>query len=465
MSEPSLAIDIGASSGRHILGWVENGRIVTEEVYRFPNGSFEKDGHLYWDADALLNHVLSGMSKCRGRSVRTVGVDTWGVDYALIGEDGQRLGDCAAYRDGRTAGMDERLERTLPFAELYARTGIAKQPFNTVYQLMSEPPERLRAARRCLFTPDYLHYRLTGRMANEYTIASTSGLLNARTKRWDAETLAAAGIPAHLFPEEPIAPGALLGPLLPECADRVGYSCQVALPASHDTGSAYLAVPAKSANAVYLSSGTWSLLGVELTEPVLTEGARQARFTNEGSYGGSIRFLQNIMGLWMLQQIRHEWNDRLSFAEMADLAAGAADFAATVDVTDNRFLAPQSMAREVCAALTEAGAPVPASDAQLLACVTRSLAAGYAKAIRELEALTHRRFDCIHVVGGGSNNRVLNQWTADASGLPVHAGPGEGTALGNLMAQLIARGIFADAAEARQALRESVPLTVYLPAR
>lgn len=452
-----LAIDIGASSGRHILGSIENGRLTLEEIYRFPNGAAMQGDMLCWDADALWQHILKGMKKCKdlGKIPASVGVDTWGVDYMLLDGAGKPLGPMAAYRDKRT----EKVLSRIPDDWLFARTGIAKQPFNTVYQLMSEPADKLQKARRCLFVPDYFHYLLSGVMVNEFTESSTSALLNAGTGTWDAQVLEKAGIPLHLFPEAPVKSGAVLGGLTAEVQAVVGYNCQVILPASHDTGSAYMAVPARDEHAVYLSSGTWSLLGVEMDHPNTSEDARMIGFTNEGAYDGRVRFLRNIMGLWMLQCIRHENDDRYSFAEMADMAL-AADYACTVDVGDNRFLAPASMTEEVKKALQEQGAPEPDLP-QLLHCVNKSLALCYAQAIADLETLSGKKFTSINIVGGGSQSKVLNQWTADATRLPVYAGPSEGTALGNVAAQLIALGKMQDLKEARARIREDFDIQVY----
>lgn len=458
-----LAVDMGASGGRHILAHLEQGKIILEEIYRFDNGMVERDGHLCWQMDRLWEHVLKGMAACKaaGKVPVSMGIDTWGVDYVLLDKAGNLLGDTVAYRDGRTQGMDAKLEQTMPFAELYRRTGIAKQPFNTVYQLMATPPELLEQAEDFLMVPDYLHYRLTGVKANEYTEASTSGLLNALSREWDPEVLAAAGIPPRIF-RRPVMPGANLGPILPEIAQRVGFSCDVVLPAAHDTGSAFMAVPASSPNAVYLSSGTWSLLGVENDAPLTGADSLESGFTNEGGYGGKIRYLKNIMGMWILQCVRNELEKRYSFGEMAQMAAEAPETPWRVDVADNRFLAPKNMIAELQLAVTQQGGE-ELTLPRLLRMVNLSLAEGYAKAIAQLEQLTGKRYDTVHIVGGGSQNQTLNQMTADAAGRTVMAGPTEGTALGNLMAQLIAGGVFADLAQAREAECASFDVVTYVP--
>lgn len=458
-----LAVDMGASGGRHILAHLEEGKIVLEEIYRFDNVMVERNGHLCWQMDRLWEHVLKGMAACKaaGKIPVSMGIDTWGVDYVLLDQAGQVLGDTVAYRDSRTQGMDAKLEQTMPFTELYRRTGIAKQPFNTVYQLMATPREQLDQAQDFLMIPDYLHYRLTGRKANEYTEASTTGMLNSATRDWDQEVLAAAGIPAGIF-RRPEMPGTNLGTILPEIAQRVGFSCDVVLPATHDTGSAFMAVPARSDNAVYLSSGTWSLLGVENDVPLTGIDSLESGFTNEGGYGGKIRYLKNIMGMWILQCVRNELEKRYSFGEMAQMAAEAPETPWRVDVADNRFLAPKNMIAELQLAVTQQGGE-ELTLPRLLRMVNLSLAEGYAKAIAQLEQLTGKRYDTVHIVGGGSQNQTLNQMTADAAGRTVVAGPTEGTALGNLMAQLIAGGAFADLAQAREAECASFDVVTYVP--
>ncbi|MEG1471462.1 MAG: rhamnulokinase family protein [Clostridia bacterium] len=460
MKTYALAIDLGASGGRHMLGSVQEGKLVLEEVYRFSNGMIEKNGHLCWNTEELFVHILAGMKACAalGKLPSSVGIDTWGVDFVLLDKQGERIGDCVAYRDQRTQGMDARLEQVMSYEELYQKTGIAKQSYNTLYQLMAVPHEEMEQAERLLFMPDYFHYMLSGVAANEYTIASTSALLNAQARTWDAEVLKAAGIPMRLFDEKPKAPGTVLGNLRPEVAQEIGYDCRVILPASHDTGSAFMAVPARDEHAVYLSSGTWSLLGVESELPVTTRQSLLAGFTNEGGYGGKIRYLQNIMGMWILQSIRHELNDRYSFAEMAELALEGTSYQGTFDVTDNRFLAPKSMIDEIKAALTDAKQPLPQNTQELLCCVNQSLAKCYASAIAKLQTLTGNRYTSLNIVGGGSQNQVLNAWTAKATHLPVYAGPSEGSALGNVMAQLIALGSLQDLKAARAMIDRSFPI-------
>ena len=460
-----LAVDIGASGGRHIVGWVEAGRIMTQEVYRFENGAELKDGHLVWDIDALVQHVIAGMkaAKAQGFAPVSMGVDTWGVDFVLLDKDGGRVGDAIAYRDSRTEGVDALLEQTLPFDQHYRLCGTAKQPFNTVNQMMAvlrEHPEYRETVRDFLLIPEYISYCLTGQRAHEWTNLSTTALMDVMARTWSQEVRRAADLPDHWFDTPVVEPGTPLGMLLPAVQEAVGYNAQVILPATHDTGSAYMAVPARDSQAAFLSSGTWSLLGVELPQPLPNDASRLAGFTNEGGYNGVTRYLKNIMGLWMLQCIRRETGKQYSYAEMAEMAA-ASSYTEWVDAGDNRFLAPESMLDEVKAALREQDAPEPEGLGDIIRAVTLGLAACYKKAIAEMETLTGTRFTSLNIVGGGSQNVTLNRLTAEMTGLPVLAGPTEGTALGNLAAQMIADGAFASLEAFRAALRDSFELIEY----
>lgn len=477
-----LAVDIGASSGRHILGHVENGRMVLEEVYRFDNVQIHKNGHDCWDLDALWQHILAGLRACRaaGKIPQTMGIDTWAVDFVLLDAAGRPVCDAVAYRDRRTQGMDQAAEEKLPFARLYARTGIQKQPFNTVYQLLAlqkEHPEQLAAARHFVMIPEYFNYLLTGRIQNEYTNATSTALVNARTKDWDGEILAALGLPRAIFGALQL-PGARVGGFTGVVREAAGFDCTVLLPATHDTGSAFLAVPARDENAVYLSSGTWSLLGTENARPVTSEESMRANFTNEGGYEYRYRYLKNIMGLWMIQSIRRELNGvayvagretrdvaekQWSYAELEAEARGCAEFSSRVEVDDARFLAPESMTQAVKDFCAETQQPVPQTVGEIMQCVYTSLAAGYAAAIEELSGLTGKRYTSVNIVGGGSKDGYLNELTARAAGLPVFAGPTEGTALGNLIAQWIASGEFADLASARAAIKSSFTIKEVTP--
>ena len=469
-----LAIDIGASSGRHILGHVENGKMVLEELYRFPTPRIRKNGHDCWDIDGLYHSIVEGLKACKaaGKIPVTMGIDTWGVDFVLLDGEGHLVSDAVAYRDRRTDGMDAVVNELLSPAELYALTGIQKQKFNTIYQLMAlkqEHAEQLAAARSFLMVPEYFNFLLTDVRQNEYTNATTTGLVNARRKTWDGELLRKLGLPEAIF--SPLAvPGTRLGRFTWKVGQEVGFDCEVVLPATHDTGSAFLAVPARDDEAVYLSSGTWSLLGVENREPITTEESRLQNFTNEGGYRYRFRYLRNIMGLWMLQNIRRELNGlpeeamgegasrsgrEISFAEMEAAARAAGNFESTVDVNDALFLAPDSMIEAVQESCRRTGQAVPASVGELAQCVYKSLAASYRGAVEDLSRLTGRRYTSINIVGGGAKDHYLTELTAQATGLPVFVGPTEATALGNLIVQMIAGGEYPDLSAARRAVKKS----------
>ncbi len=467
-----LAIDIGASSGRHILGTVKDGKIALEEVYRFDNGQVRRNGHDCWDIEALVASVKAGIDAALAKGpVESIGIDTWGVDFVLLDDKGELVGDAVAYRDARTEGADREIEaQVMLFEDLYARAGIQKAPFNTIYQLWAlkkEHPEQLEKAASLLMVPEYLNYRLTGNIVHEYTDSSTSSLLDAKAKEWDFDLIDRLGLPRRIFGKLEM-PGATVGEY---------KGVKVVLPAMHDTGSAYLAVPARDDNAVYLSSGTWSLLGVENMEPITTKESCQANFTNEGGAWGRYRYLKNIMGLWMIQSIRRELNGvsyvegkagdataqalaglsdyekgrKYSFADLEGAARASSSFRTTVDVLDNRFLSPASMIGEVVSAAGARGA-APKTVGEVMQCVYLSLAECYANQIRSLSAITGKTYTSVNIVGGGSKDTYLNSLTAAATGLEVFAGPTEGTAIGNLIVQMIVGGEFADLAEARRAI-------------
>ena len=469
-----LAIDIGASSGRHILGHVENGKMVLEEMYRFDNLQVRKNGHDCWDMDNLWNGIMGGLKACgaAGKIPVTIGIDTWGVDYVLLDENDQVLGDAVAYRDSRNEGMDQEVSKYISPEDLYARTGIQKQPFNTIYQLMAqklEHPEQIANADRLLMVPEYLNYLLTGVKKSEYTIASTGSLLDAHKKDWDRELIEMLGLPVDIFGQLYM-PGTVVGDLLPAIEQEVGFNASVILVAAHDTGSAFLAVPAKDDNAVYLSSGTWSLLGVENEVAITNEDSRLANFTNEGGAWYRYRYLSNIMGLWMIQSVRRELNGvsyvagkdnrtatgkKWSFPDLIAEAEKEEGFAAVVDVNASCFLAPQSMIQAIKDECVRTGQPVPETVGQIMQCVYTSLSLCYRDAIRALEGLTGKYYTSINIVGGGCQDGYLNRRTAQATGLTVYAGPVEGTAIGNLLVQMIEAKEFENLQAARNAIRES----------
>ena len=378
------------------------------------------------------------------------------------------MGDTVAYRDSRTQGMDLLAEQLVSPQELYRRTGIQKQIFNTLYQLLAvkaQEPELLDQAENLLLVPDYLHFLLTGKRSQEYTNATTTGLVSGEGKDWDRELLKKLGLPDRLFGPLSL-PGTELGGLRPALREELGFDCRVVLPATHDTGSAFLAVPESTGHWATLSSGTWSLLGLELPHPILTEESRERNFTNEGGYQYRFRYLKNIMGLWMIQNLRRELGregELPGFGELSRWAREAGDFPSRVEVDHQSFLAPASMAQAVRDFCRRTGQPVPETPGELLSCVYHSLAGSYARTVGELEALTGRRLSGIHIVGGGSQDQYLNQLTANACGLPVTAGPTEGTALGNLLVQMIAAGEFSGLEEARKAIGRSFQIKEVLP--
>ena len=477
-----LAIDIGASSGRHILGHVEDGRMILEEIYRFDNLQVHKNGHDCWDMENLWNGILGGLKACgaMGKIPATVGIDTWGVDYVLLDENDCVLGDAVAYRDSRNEGMDKEVSKFITPEALYARTGIQKQPFNTIYQLMAqklEAPEQMAAAKRLLMIPEYLNFLLTGVKMSEYTIASTSNLLDARKKDWDQDLIEMLGLPFEIFGDLHM-PGTAVGQLLPEIQAQVGFDATVILPATHDTGSAFLAVPAKDDNAVYLSSGTWSLLGVENEIAITTPESHAANFTNEGGAWYRYRYLSNIMGLWMIQSVRRELNGvsyvvgkeqreatgkKWSFPDLIAEAEKEEGFPGMVDVNASCFLAPESMIQAIKDECARTGQAVPETVGQIMQCVYTSLSICYRDAIQALEGLTGKKYTSINIVGGGCQDGYLNRRTAQTTGLTVYAGPVEGTAIGNLLVQMIAGGDLCDLAAARDAIRRSFEIKEVLP--
>ena len=428
-----LAVDIGASSGRHIVGWMEDGRLCTEEVYRFPNGVQRQDGHLVWDIEGIFAHVKEGLKAAFARypRIESVSIDTWAVDYVLLDAQDQPVYPVYAYRDGRTQDAVGAVHGIVPFAQLYARTGIQFQPFNTIYQLYADKlAGRLDRAEDFLMVPEYLLWRLCGVKAREYTNATSTGLVNARTGQYDPAILQALGLPQRLFPSL-TGPGAVLGELLPDVAAEAGGQCRVVLCATHDTASAVEGIPMAEGEGLFLSSGTWSLLGAKLPQPLTSEESCRANFTNEGGVG-YIRYLKNIMGLWIVQCIQKQLG--ISFGEMVDLAR-TSGCDRVFDVNDPRFTAPADMKAEIAAALSETG-PAPAGDADLIRSVYRSLAESYGKAVREMEAVTGRSWDILYIAGGGAKNALLNDLTAQATGKRVIALPIEATAIGNLKVQM-----------------------------
>lgn len=465
MSKYYLAVDIGASSGRHILGSVQDGKIVLEEIYRFENGMKKVDGHLCWDHVSLFENIKAGMKKCKevGKIPVSMGIDTWGVDYALLDENDQLIDKLYGYRDSRTNGMDDEVYKVIPERELYARTGSMKAMFNTIYQVMADKvhhPESVEKAKTLLFVPDYFNFLLTGKKANEYTEASTSQLLNPWTKQWDYELMDMLGLKKEIF-QEIIQPGTSLGNLRPEVAEEIGFDLELVVPCTHDTGSAVLAVPANDDDFIFISSGTWSLMGIEVDKADSSDVSYKNNFTNEGCYGGRVRYLKNIMGLWIIQSVRHNLDDKYSFAEICSEAAKNAEFPSRIDVNNDVFMAPDNMIEAIKKYCADTNQPVPETLGEIATVVYASLAECYAETIKGIEEFAGRTFSRIHVVGGGSNAGYLNELTAKATGKEVHCGPGEATAIGNLLAQMLKTGEYVSKEEAREAVHKSFDVKVY----
>ena len=462
-----LAVDIGASSGRHMLGHLDNGKMVLQEVYRFENGMTKRDGKLLWDTGHLFGEIVNGMKKCRelNKVPVSMSVDTWAVDYVLLDAHDQLLGDTYGYRDSRTAGMDEEVYKIIPESKLYGRTGIQKQIFNTVYQLMAvkqNTPELLEKAETFLMLPDYFQFLLTGNKVSEYTNGTSTQLVSPVDKQWDKGLITMLGYPAGMFLTLQM-PGTEVGGLKKEVQECVGFDCKVVLCASHDTASAVMAMPAIEKDGLYISSGTWSLMGIETMEAICTEESREGNFTNEGGYGYRFRYLKNIMGLWMIQSVRHEQDDRYSFAQLCEMAEANIGFPSRVNVNDDVFLAPESMTGAIQDYCKRTGQDVPESIGEIAAVIYRSLADSYGQTVKELEHNTGKQYDRIHVIGGGANAAYLNELTADATDKDVYAGPGEATAVGNIMAQMICNGELENLASARKCVADSFEIRRYKP--
>ena len=445
-----LAIDIGASSGRHILGHIENGVIHTEEIYRFSNGAKERSGHLMWDIEALFSEILCGLKRAAeiGKIPESVGIDTWGVDYVLLDGDDKEIGGAYCYRDNRCDATVPATHAAIPHAALFEKTGISFNSFNTVYQLFDDKISgRMERAESLLMLPDYFHFKLTGKKRQERTNATTTGMVNAKTHEWDEEIIKALGYKRSLF--GPLTePGSTVGEFSDEIASTVGYRAKVVLPATHDTASAVLAAPLEG-RTPYISSGTWSLLGVEQQTAHTDASALESSYSNEGSIGNTFRFQKNIMGLWMIQEVRRELSGKYSFAELADMAR-ACPTDVLLNVNDARFFAPKSMISEIKSA---AGREL--SVGEIAFTIFNNLARDYAASLDALEKMTGQSYSTLNIIGGGSQNEFLNELTARHTKRRIITGPTEGTAIGNLLMQFIGGGEIADIREGRQLVRAS----------
>ncbi|MGN0448686.1 MAG: rhamnulokinase family protein [Acutalibacteraceae bacterium] len=443
-----LAIDIGASSGRHILGSVENGKLCLEEIYRFENGIQNENDTLVWDTESLFRHVKSGIKRCHelGKESKTVAIDTWGVDYVLLDESKKELLPAVSYRDSRTDGSVKEVAEIISQSELYERTGIQKQNFNTIYQLFCDKKSgKLESARHFLMMPEYLSFKLTGEIRNEYTNATTTNLVNAKIKQWDSYILEKLGLPKEIFSPLSLS-GTSVGHFTEEIRNEVGFDCEVLLCPSHDTASAVAACPIEK-DSVYISSGTWSLIGTENTNPILTKEALEANFTNEGGIEYRFRFLKNIMGMWLFQNIRKNLDKALSYDEMMLMAIGS-DFKEKIDPNAPCFVAPENMIEAVRAYLSKPDLPL----CDVLSSVYHSLAESYKTAVEEIEKISQKEIRSIHIVGGGSRDKYLNILTAQYTGKKVYTGLTEATATGNILSQIMADKNI-DLAEARKIIR------------
>lgn len=445
-----LAIDIGASSGRHILGHLEGGRLHLEEIYRFENNIIKQDGTLCWDIDALFGEVKRGIARARelGKLPVSIAIDTWGVDYVLLDREGREIYPAVCYRDPRTEVSASEVAQIISQEELYSVTGIQKQSFNTIYQLYADNKSgKLDRAAHFLMMPEYLSYKLTGKMKNEYTNATTTNLVNARTGTWDEGIISRLGLPRALFSELSL-PGEVVGSFTEEVRRELGFDSAVVLCPSHDTASAVAACPI-DASSVYISSGTWSLIGTENTEPCLTGEALAANFTNEGGIEYRYRFLKNVMGMWLFQSLRRELNKKYTYDQMMEMARSS-KFCRKIDPTDSAFLAPKSMIGAVRNALGEPELPLP----DVLSSLYHSLADTYRRTVEEIESISGKAVQSIYIVGGGSKDKYLNALTEEYTGRSVRTGLMEATATGNLLSQIM-RACGLSLAEAREIVKRS----------
>ncbi|MEX2092483.1 MAG: FGGY-family carbohydrate kinase [Pirellulales bacterium] len=479
MKQAYLAIDLGAESGRVIAATLADGRMLLEEIHRFVHEPVWLPTGLHWDATGIWREIVAGLRKAAAwasdQKVRlvSVGVDTWGVDWALVDKAGELVGLPHAYRDPRNQSAYEKTIARLGAERIYQTTGIQFMALNTLYSLYAQQladPGALSAADRLLFMPDLFHYWLSGEMAVEATIASTSQMVDCHTGSWAREMLAELGLPAHIL-QSTVAPGTAVGTIRGQLATDTGLPAdlKVIAPASHDTASAIAAVPAaEDSNWCYLSSGTWSLLGAELDEPCVSPAAQAAMFTNELGVLGTTRFLKNIPGLWLVQECRRDLarqGRQLDYVALTRLASEAQPFRTLVDPAHSAFQAPGNMLEKIAAVAGCAGQPAPESSGQFIRCCLESLALAYREKLATLESILDRRFDVIHIVGGGGKNELLNQMTADATGRHVVVGPYEATALGNALVQAMAAGDVRDLAELRRIVARSFDLATYEPTR
>ena len=464
-----LAIDIGASSGRHIIGSLKNGKLQLEEIYRFDNGIHKIDDEYCWNLKGLFKEIKNGIRKCKevGKIPKTIGIDTWAVDFVLLDENDEILGNTVSYRDDRTEGYMDKAFKVIPKDMLYLYTGIQFQRFNTLYQLLAikdKKPEILDNAKVFLMIPDYLNFLLTGKKVNEYTNATSTQLVNSFDRVWDENILKEYGINKEIFGEIKM-PKTSLGNLRDELVDEFGFDLEVILPATHDTGSAFISSVCNDSDSIYVSSGTWSLIGVENRFPICVPQAMDYNFTNEGGIDYRFRFLKNIMGLWVIQEVRRNLYHSYSFSELVDQAKEHKDFPSIIDVDHDRFLNPNNMIDEIKLYCMETGQRVPELVGEIAYCVFNSLAHCYKKAVGNLEEIFEKNFERINIFGGGCQNNLLNQLVADVTGKEVLAGPIEATAIGNIAVQLISCGELEDLGQARRIIKESFEISIFKPSK
>ena len=468
-----LAIDLGASSGRGIVGSFNGERLTLRENHRFSNDPVIVNGRMYWDILRIFHEIKQSITKTvlEGDNVRTIGIDTWGVDYALLDRHGNMLANPKHYRDTRTEGIADHVAKTVPMDELYRVAGIQQLNFNTIFQLAADlkaDPNAFDRAERMLNIPDLLNYFLTGNMVNEYTILSTGAILDAAKRDYAFDLIDRLGIPRRLFGEI-VQPGHKVGKLLPQVLGETGKTdAEVMTVASHDTASAVIAVPTQEEDFIYISSGTWSLMGTELKEPLINDDSRTMNLTNEGGAMKTIRFLKNIMGLWLIQESRRQWKregKEYSFAQMEAWAKECQPLRSFIDPDDASFATPGNMPEKVREYCRRTGQPVPETVGEVVRCIYESLALKYRMTASSIEKLMGKKAKVIHVVGGGTKDHFLSQMTADACGIPVAAGPEEATAIGNLMMQAIAAGEVKDLKQARQIIAASFELKHYEPSQ
>jgi rhamnulokinase len=472
MSRHYLACDLGAESGRLMAGTLREGHLTMEEIHRFPNQPIRHGDSLQWDINGLFAELTNGLRIVaeRGLEITSISTDSWGVDYVLLDGNGDLMPPAFHYRDPRTLRGAENVKKKVDWETIFEETGIQFMPLNTLFQLGAEAPERLAGASQLLTIGDAFNFWLSGVACAEESNASTTQLYNPRAKEWSSRLLEAVGLPRRLFPR--IVPaGTRLGPLKGRIAAETGLSrCEVVASCTHDTGAAVAAIPAGDADGkrwAYISSGTWSLMGVEIPSPIITKTSRELNFTNEVGFGGSIRLLKNISGLWLLQECRRCWKqagDDFDYGRLASLAEEAPPFRSLIHPMDNRFLAPANMPATISGYCVETGQPAPSTPGGFVRCVLESLALLYRQTLDQLERLLGNRIERVHIVGGGSRNALLNQFAANALQVPVETGPTEATAIGNCVVQAIAMRDLPSLTAAREVIRASFPTDTVLPA-